>query len=115
MKRNVYDFLIDRIDLKGLPVLILMGDMDRTACQSLNAWLDNVTLEGHRDIGVDLSRVRRVDRAGLAVLLKVMERMRGMRRHVSVVAASAPVRDLLERLGLEFVLLDAESELLIAG
>lgn len=106
MQRPVCQFVIDRLDVQGQPILLLIGDMDRYAGNALDERLRLAITQGHRLVSLDLSAVRRIDSRGLASLVAAYEKMRAARRQLHIVAASEAVREMLATHRLEHMLLE---------
>lgn len=108
-------FVIDRLDSQGQPILFLVGDMDRHAVISLEERLRAAIGQGHRGILLDLSEVARIDSRGLAGLVAAYERLRGLRRQMRILAASDAVMQMLGRHRLEHMLMEPRVPALVAS
>lgn len=115
MSRVSTGLTVDRFEFQGVPVLLLAGDLDRNTCSKLDTWLRDLVSQGYRVVGLDLGRVHRLDARGISALVSAGERMRGIRRALRIVAASARVREVLEKHGLGFMLPAEERILSLAS
>jgi anti-anti-sigma factor len=85
-------------------VLKIAGDLTRRTCSLIQYSIRELVRRGHRDVALDLSRVRRLDSAGTATLVKVFEDRRRARGHLQIVSASDSVQRRLEGRQLGFLL-----------
>lgn len=108
MYSNDKTFSISQIELLGVPILNVVGEVDADAGRVLREWLENLAAKRYRRIGLDLGRVTHVDASAMEVLAEVNSRMQPERRRLYVVAASPAVRCGLEAHGLGFMVVAQE-------
>lgn len=108
MCSNDSTFSISQIELLGVPILNVVGDVDAAAGRVLREWLENLASQRYRRIGLDLGRVTHVDASAMEVLTEINSRMQPERRRLYVVAASPSVRCSLEAHGLGFMVVAQE-------
>lgn len=74
-------------------------DVDSGNALALREALNNVITGGPAVVFLDLSEVRKMDSAGIAVLVEMHDKMKREGRQMGIVNASMPVRGMLELLG----------------
>lgn len=84
----------------GTPVIRLAGEIDTSNVDAVSAQIDRVLPEAHEPVVFDLADLGYMDSAGLAMLLRVAERVPGIR----IRNASALIRQIIEVTGLTPVL-----------
>lgn len=87
------------------------GDVDSGNALALRKALDEVIETGPGVLFLDLADVRRMDSAGIAVLVEVHERMKKQGRQLGLVNTPAPVKGMLELLDLFDIYADLETGL----
>jgi anti-anti-sigma factor len=89
-----------RTDDGGAPVIAVSGELDMSNAGTLEATVEALLAEQPERLIFDLSRLRFMDSAGIAVLLSAAGRVAS----VEVRDPSPPVRRVVELTGLESVL-----------
>jgi len=88
--------LADRCEIR------LEGEIDLAARPALDDALKTIlSIDGTSDVGLDLDAVTFADSSAIAWLVAADRRIRGRGGHLTVVACSAPVRELLRLTGIE--------------
>jgi anti-sigma B factor antagonist len=88
------------LDAGGAPVIVLSGELDIASAGSLEQTVGEVTAEGIERLVFDLSDLRFMDSAGIAVLVGAAKKV----DRVNLRAPSPIVRRVLELTGLADVL-----------
>jgi anti-anti-sigma factor len=83
-------------DATGSPVISVSGDLDISNADALEAAVSSVTATPPAHLTFDLSTLRFIDSAGIAVLLRASSRVKDVRLR----APSPPVRRVVELTGL---------------
>lgn len=89
----------------------LMSDVDSGNALALREVLNEVIADGKPVLFLDLREVRRMDSAGIAVLVEVHDRMKNEGRQLGLVNTPPAVRDMLELLGVFEIYQDIEAGL----
>jgi anti-sigma B factor antagonist len=90
-----------RVDASGTPVVTVSGELDMSNASSLEAAVASITAEGSERLIFDLSGLRFMDSAGIAVLVAATSKV-----NVVVLREPSPVvRRVIELTGLSGVLL----------
>jgi anti-anti-sigma factor len=87
-----------------LPTVAVGGEIDLCSGRRLLEYTFNVMREQGPRLAVDLAGVTFMDCGGVRMLLAIQSRARILGGQLSVVSASAPVRRVLEIIGMEAVL-----------
>lgn len=95
---------IDEIQGTGMPVLLLVGDLDIHTSSAFGYRVRDLRRQGHQRIGLDLSLVEYVDPTGVSAIVREFEECRRTRRHLVILEASAGVRKVLGLLDLAHML-----------
>jgi len=88
------------LDPTGAPILILSGELDIASAGALEATVASITAKNPEQLIFDLSRLRFMDSAGIAVLVDAARKVNG----VHLRDPSPIVRRVVELMGLSSVL-----------
>ena len=83
--------------------MALEGRLDTTTSPQLDEALD-VSLEGIRDLTLDLSELTYISSAGLRVLLRAQRKMNGLRGRMLVTGVSDSIMEIFEITGFSEIL-----------
>ena len=86
-----------------VPVLCCTATLGKRSGRQLARLVERL-VGAHRSIALDLSRLTRFNRWGIACLVALHERLRFARRQLCIVGVSEGLRRLLTRRGLTFLL-----------
>ena len=89
-----------RIDPTGVPIVVLSGELDSSNVSSLETAVESITARHPERLIFDLSGLRFIDSAGIAVLIRAAARVNA----VSLRNPSPIVRRVVEVTGLSGVL-----------
>lgn len=89
----------------------IKGDVDAGNALDLRKALEEVLETGPSTVFLDLAEVKRMDSAGIAVLVEVHERMKGEGRQLGLINTPGPVKGMLELLDLLPIYADLEAGL----
>ena len=95
---------IDRVEVMGVPTLQLVGDLDMHTSSALRHRIQDLRVQGHRRIGLDLGKVDYMDPKGVSTLVAEYEECRRTRRELVIHGTSGPVYETLSLLGLQHLL-----------
>ncbi|MDN4172638.1 STAS domain-containing protein [Nocardioides sp. SOB77] len=85
-------------------VVVARGEIDLATVGGFRTVLNDLMVDGHVDVVVDLSDVPFVDSSALGALVAAHRRARGLGGALSVAGIQAPVARILELTGLDRVL-----------
>jgi anti-sigma B factor antagonist len=103
--------LEERVD-RGLPVIVVVGEIDVATAPQLREALHGVITQGHATVVLDLLGVTFLDSTALGVLVGGLKRCRELNGELHIVVTDARIRKIFEITGLNkvFPLVDALSE-----
>jgi len=103
--------LEERVD-RGLPVIVVVGEIDVATAPQLREALHGVIAQGHATVVLDLLGVTFLDSTALGVLVGGLKRCRELDGELHIVVTDARIRKIFEITGLNkvFPLVDALSE-----
>ena len=91
---------IDRVTVADVTVIRISGDLDRASAEAVRDGVSGVLLQRQRRVLMNLDRVRRIDAAGLGVLVDVRRMASTAGATVTLVMVNPRVRDMLDATGL---------------
>lgn len=103
MKEVKWGVSVRTSEAGNVPVVKVAGDFTRRTSAVVGQYIRNLLTRGHRDVALDLSRVRSLDAKGTATLVRAFEDRRRARGRLEIVSASEPVQRHLESCQLEFL------------
>lgn len=84
-------------NVHGLSVVSIIGSVDFYTSPSLRRAVSSLMADGSEHIVFDLSKVKHLDRSGIAVLVGTATQQRYAHRQASLVGVDGQVRSALER------------------
>ncbi|MBC9734740.1 STAS domain-containing protein [Nocardioides marmotae] len=89
---------------QGFAVVVARGEVDLATVGGFRSVLNDLMVEGHVDVVVDLTDVPFVDSSALGALVAAHRRARGLGGGLSLAGIQPPVARILELTGLDRVL-----------
>jgi len=106
------DFYIEERTDRGLPVIVVAGEIDVATAPQLREALHGVIAQGHATVVLDLLGVTFLDSTALGVLVGGLKRCRELDGELHIVVTDARIMKIFEITGLDkvFRIVDALSE-----